>query len=179
MPPKQRQIKMQQQSGQNSREGAKGDALQKLLASLQEMKSGEGEQGAADKPGNGEPGGTVAMQSFTEVPSTSPGELEPSTSTAQQHSERDFGTTETPFGKEPTEAGKEASKGAVKGRLGEGETLQQMMPTAGDSSRSNRRYKELYEAMAPAAQDAVVQENIPLGSRFLIKRCFESIRPAE
>ena len=61
----------------------------------------------------------------------------------------------------------------------EGETLQQMLPTTGDTSRSNRRYKELYGAMAPAAQDAVVQENIPLGSRFLIKRYFESIRPAE
>ena len=54
-----------------------------------------------------------------------------------------------------------------------------LMPTVGDNSRSSRRYKELYEAMAPAAQDAVVQENIPLGSRFLIKRYFESIRPPE
>jgi hypothetical protein len=33
--------------------------------------------------------------------------------------------------------------------------------------------------MAPAAQDAVEQENIPLGSRLYIRRYFESIRPAE
>ena len=31
--------------------------------------------------------------------------------------------------------------------------------------------------MAPAAQDALLQEEIPLGSRFFIKRYFESIRP--
>jgi hypothetical protein len=33
--------------------------------------------------------------------------------------------------------------------------------------------------MAPAAEDAVQQENIPLGSRLLIKRYFEAIRPKE
>ena len=54
-----------------------------------------------------------------------------------------------------------------------------MLPTAGDKSKAARRYKELYNAMAPAAENAVEQENIPLGSRFFIKRYFESIRPKE
>ena len=53
------------------------------------------------------------------------------------------------------------------------------MCLTGDNSKSNRAYKNLYDAMAPAAQDAVLQENIPLGSRFLIKRYFEAIRPKE
>ena len=119
------------------------------------------------------------MQSFANAPNAAPGSMDPSASSTQQHSERDFGTTKTPFGDEQGEEGKDAVRGAVAGRLGEGETLQQMMPTVGDRSRSSRRYKELYEAMAPAAEDAVVQENIPLGSRFLIKRYFESIRPTE
>ena len=47
------------------------------------------------------------------------------------------------------------------------------------SSKSSRRYKEIYDAMAPAAEDAAQQENIPLGSRFFIRRYFESIRPKE
>ena len=38
------------------------------------------------------------------------------------------------------------------GRQGSGESLQQSLTSAGDSSKSNRGYKELYEAMAPAAQ---------------------------
>ncbi len=63
--------------------------------------------------------------------------------------------------------------------MGDGESMQQSLQSAGDHSKSNRGYKNLYEAMAPAAQDAVLQENIPLGSRFLIKRYFESIRPQE
>ena len=33
--------------------------------------------------------------------------------------------------------------------------------------------------MAPAAQDAVEQEAIPLGSRQHIRKYFEAIRPAE
>ncbi len=32
-------------------------------------------------------------------------------------------------------------------------------------AKAGRRYRDLYEAMAPAAQDTVEQENIPLGSR--------------
>jgi hypothetical protein len=51
------------------------------------------------------------------------------------------------------------------------------MPATADNSQAQRRYRQLYEAMAPAAQDAVLQEEIPLGSRFFIKRYFEAIRP--
>ena len=94
-------------------------------------------------------------------------------------SERDLGTTDSATGQETVSVGEEATAQQLTGRLGEGESLQQFMPSAGDSSRAQRRYKELYEAMAPAAEDALVQENIPLGSRFFIKRYFESIRPRE
>jgi hypothetical protein len=52
-----------------------------------------------------------------------------------------------------------------------------MMPSAADNSKAARRYKELVEAAAASAEDAVEQEEIPLGSRFLVKRYFESIRP--
>jgi hypothetical protein len=37
----------------------------------------------------------------------------------------------------------------------------------------------LYDSLAPAAEDAVVQEEIPLGSRLLLRRYFEAIRPQE
>ena len=75
--------------------------------------------------------------------------------------------------------GESAQAQQIAGRQGEGQSLQQSLTSAGDSSKSNRGYKDLYEAMAPAAQEAVLQENIPLGSRFFIKRYFESIRPKE
>jgi len=94
-------------------------------------------------------------------------------------SEHDEGTTDSVFGKDRKEGVKEAQAKQITGSQGEGESMQQFIPSAGDNSKSNRRYKELYNAMAPAAQDAVLQENIPLGSRFFIKRYFEAIRPKE
>jgi hypothetical protein len=112
-------------------------------------------------------------------PNGSPEPGDPSLPSGRPGGEHDLGTTDSPFGKTQNEAGKEAKKQQLDGRQGEGESLQQSLQSAGDHSKSNRGYKNLYEAMAPAAQDAVLQENIPLGSRFLIKRYFESIRPQE
>jgi hypothetical protein len=94
-------------------------------------------------------------------------------------SDSDEGTTATAFGEKGKFEGEKGSNTQLKGRLGEGETLSAPLPTGGDASKATRRYKELYEALAPAAQDAVVQENIPLGSRFFIKRYFEAIRPRD
>jgi hypothetical protein len=155
-------------------------ALQNLLAALQAMKYGEGQPGGKAQP-QGESGkGMVAMQSFSKSdPAAPPGDGNPLLPSGQPGSEHDTGTTDSPFGKERIEPGKEAQVKQLSGRLGEGPTLQESLTAVGDHSKSNRPYKELYEAMAPAAQDAVLQENIPLGSRFFIKRYFEAIRPRE
>ena len=67
----------------------------------------------------------------------------------------------------------------IEGAFGDGTSLQEFMQSAGAGGKSSRAYRELYGVMAPAAQDAVEQENIPLGSRLYIRRYFESIRPAE
>jgi hypothetical protein len=122
----------------------------------------------------------VKIQSFAQKnPNGAPMPGDPTMPSGQPGGERDTGTTDSPFGKDKNPAGKDAQHQQVTGRTGEGESLQQSLLSAGDHSKSNRGYKNLYEAMAPAAQDAVLQENIPLGSRFLIKRYFESIRPQE
>ncbi len=154
--------------------------LQQLIAALQNLKFGDGQnqppQGSGAPPG-GEP--QIAWQMFG--PSSQQGN--PQTGEAKDPSgrpgsERDFGTTDSPFG-DRTDPVEKGADGALKGQLGEGESLSMTMPAAGDGSKTSRRYQELYEAMAPAAENAVEQENIPLGSRFFIKRYFESIRPAE
>jgi len=175
-----RQLQQGQGQGepQQGGEGGKNaQTLESLLAALQNMKYGEGEKGG--KPQQGQGSGMVAMQSFA---SPMPGQNahgDPNMPSGHPGSERDEGTTDSVFGKDRQEAGKEAQARQLTGRLGEGESLQQFVPSAGDHSKSNRRYKELYNAMAPAAEDAVLQENIPLGSRFFIKRYFEAIRPQE
>ena len=156
--------------------------LQQLIAALQNMKFGDGPPQGAPGSGSeqGKGGPQISLQPFSGTPNPhgqpQPGNAnEPS---GRPGSERDFGTTDTPFGAK-NDPGNGGADTALKGKLADGESLSMMLPTAGDTSKAARRYKELYNAMAPAAENAVEQENIPLGSRFFIKRYFESIRPKE
>jgi hypothetical protein len=169
----------QGKSGQRSGKQS-AQTLEQLLAALQNMKAGEGQSQQSEQPPSGQSPNAVKMQSFAQSnPAAVPIPGDPSLPSGQPGSERDTGTTDSPFGKDQNAAGKDGQKQQIAGRQGDGESLQQSLQSAGDHSKSNRGYKNLYEAMAPAAQDAVLQENIPLGSRFLIKRYFESIRPRE
>lgn len=172
--------KMQPQAGKQQKPGKPltEQQLKNLLAALQNLKFGEGQPNPGGEPKPGDQPGQIAMQNFGKNGPPADGG-DPRLPSASPGSERDTGTTETPFGKEQNDAGQDGQQQSVSGRLGQGETLQQFLPGIADASKSKRRYKELYEAMAPAAEDAVVQENIPLGSRFFIKRYFESIRPKE
>ncbi len=174
--------KMGQQQGSSSQSGKQPSAqmLKNLMAALENMKFGEGEQSGGEPKSSGDGDGKLTVQSFGKPnPGDSPNPDASQIPSGQPGSERDTGTTETPFGPKPGDSAEKGNDAALKGRLAEGESLSQLLPTAGDTSKSSRRYKELFDAMAPAAEEAVVQENIPLGSRFLIKRYFESIRPRE
>ena len=73
----------------------------------------------------------------------------------------------------------------MQGELGDsGEATDGLLLPAADGpgangTRASRRYRELYEAMEPAAQEALRQEEIPLGSRVFVGRYFKNIRPPE
>ncbi|HZJ17447.1 MAG TPA: hypothetical protein VFD27_20510 [Chthoniobacteraceae bacterium] len=176
-----KQMGRQQQGGADQQgKPMTEEMLKKLLAALENMKFGEGEKPGGNPDSKGGEGGQISIQSFAKSdPGGSQNPVGSSFPSGRPGSEKDTGTTETPFGKKPGERGEPGEDQSLKGRLGAGESLSQLLPTAGDTSKSQRRYKELYEAMAPAAEEAIVQENIPLGSRFFIKRYFESIRPKE
>lgn len=153
------------------------DDLKKLLGALQQMKNdqqqGEGEPppDADGKPSDGE----ISAISFGKGDK----EGEPLGPSGQPGTEHDIGTTETPFGKQGT-AGTATVRAQLGGKLGEGESLSALIPSAASGdAKSARRYKELTDAAAATAEDAVLQESIPLGSRFLIKRYFEAIRPKQ
>ncbi len=171
--------------GSQSKAGGKSAAqtLASILAALQQMKHGDA-YGKAATPAEGQggtPGTAVAMQSFATAPNPdvpAPGAAD--LPTGRPGSERDSGTTASPFGKGTGDLAEKGADLALAGQLGEGESLSQMLPSAGgEDAAARRRYKEIYEAMAPAAQDAVAQENIPLGARFFIQRYFRAIRPEE
>lgn len=68
---------------------------------------------------------------------------------------------------------------AESGEVSDGLLLPTTDGPGGSNTRSGRRYRELYEALQPAAQEALQQEEIPLGSRAFVGRYFKSIRPAE
>jgi hypothetical protein len=170
----------QGKSGQSKGSQQGATAMQNLMSALQNMKFGEGQGEGENEPGKGKDGNSIVIQNFNKDGQPGlqmPGD--PTQPSGQPGSEKDTGTTDTPFGKDKNAAAKEGKEQQLTGRMGEGESLQQALTSAGDQSKSKRGYKDLYEAMAPAAQDAVLQENIPLGSRFFIKRYFEAIRPKE
>jgi len=49
----------------------------------------------------------------------------------------------------------------------------------GSTGHANRAYRQLFNAVAADNEQAIQQEEIPEGSRNLVKRYFERIRPKE
>jgi hypothetical protein len=172
MPPSQgaKQKRQQSQGSQQS--------LNNLLTALQNMKFGEGKPGPQSPDGQDQPGSQV-MQI---APSTAENKSSQSVDlpgASPNAGEKDTGTTDTPFGKDQEHAKKSADVALSGNQAEKGPSYSQALPGGLDVSRSSREYKRLYDALAPEAESAVVQEDIPLGSRLFIKRYFESIRPTQ
>ena len=163
--------------------------LKRLLGALQNLKDqqqGDGPQGGEPQQGEpkeGEPNGDgkVALLNFSHserpedmleggvnFPSGKPG------------NDKDRDTTKDPFGAKSSAPKDAARKEQDAGQLGAGESLSVLIPSAASGdAKAERRYRELYDAASSAAEDAVAQENIPLGARFLIRRYFQAIRPKQ
>ena len=179
--------KGQQQQQQQASGGRSGSGkpmteqeLQQLINSLENMKEGLQQPGGEGQmPGgkDGQPGG----RSLSMVESFAKGGSNPeagSNPSGMPGTERDEGHSDKIFDDKPVASDpKSGVAKRLEGLPGEGESLQELVNTAGDSTRAGRAYRQLYEAAAPAAQDAVEQENIPLGSRRFVRRYFENIRP--
>lgn len=150
--------------------------LQDLLNSLENMK--EGLQPGGDPPGDGAngPQSLAAVEAFAkgrvqgapqgDQPSGMPG------------SERDQGVNPHLLADKPPAVPKaDGPAKRLESVLGDGATLQELVGATSGPARASRRYRDLYEAIAPAEQNSVEQENIPLGSRHLVRQYFENIRP--
>jgi hypothetical protein len=155
--------------------------LQNLLNALENMKAGLGDPGKSDgapspQDGKGGEPSLAVVESFTRNPSASQAGNLPS---GLPGTARDEGSTKNIFADHPpdTDAKRTGPAARLEGVLGDGQSLQELLGAAGDRAKASTRYRDLYNAMAPAAQDAVEQEDIPLGSRFFIGRYFDNIRP--
>jgi hypothetical protein len=175
------------QAGKQEQEGGKqmnDEDLKKLLSALQQLKHQQ--QQGKEESGSGEPGeesgegtGPITMLNFQPSPKGDPlGEI--GVPSGKPGPEKDSGTTKDPFASEAGKPGEALRQEQLKSELAEGESLSALVPSASaGEAKATRRYKELTEAAAAAAEDAVLQEDIPLGARFLIKRYFDAIRPRE
>ena len=153
--------------------------LQRLQAALENLQAGQANEGAepASAVAQGDPGPPVLQ--FPSDHGESPGAALGQLATGQPGSEHEEGTTGAPLG-ERQEAARAGAELALRGAPGEkGEVATEAVPGGRDRARAKQQYRELYEAMAPAAEDAVLQEEIPLGSRLFLKRYFEAIRPRD
>jgi len=189
------------QQGKNvareGKDGAKGEQkkmtdedLRRLLGALEGLKDqqqqGDGPPGGqpqqGEPRGGGEEGeGKVAMLNFSHR--ENPGAMDEDSiksPSGKPGNGKDKDTTKDPFGANSAAPKSAARKEQEAVQLAAGESLSALIPSAaaGDE-KAARRYRELYDTASFAAEDAVTQENIPLGARFLIRRYFQAIRPKQ
>ena len=151
--------------------------LQDLINALENMKDGM-QPGGDPQQGQGE--GSQRSLALVEEFGKNPGGNSPPNGkpSGMPGSEHDTGHPDKLFADQPPDAAKiQGQAHRLEGMLGDGASLQQLTGAAGGPAKAGRPYKDLYDAMAPAAQDSVEQENIPLGSRHFVRQYFENIRP--
>ena len=150
--------------------------LQDLLNSLENMKEGLQPGGEPLGNGQGSPQSLASVEAFAKQ--RGDGKSAGDKASGLPGGEHDQGTNEHLFADKPPDGPKaEGNARRIEGALGDGQTLQELVGGNNGPARASRRYRDLYEAIAPAEQNSVEQENIPLGSRHLVRRYFEEIRP--
>ncbi len=163
-------VMMLSSSGRNGKEGGR----HRFLAALRDLKNGTG---GADQ--NGEQGAAgIEMRSGREKLSASSADNAPPA--GQPGSENDRGSGENLSKETEPDDQPPADEDFVAGEFGEGSSLVELFRAAGnDDPKARRAYQNAYRTAVPSALDAVSREQIPPGSRLLVRRYFEAIRPKE
>ena len=156
--------------------GVDSETLQKAMNAMRQMKE-QGRQGEGQGQGKGDGRGKVQSKDFKKDGSGEPGESGEGDPTGKPGSERDTGTTESPFGKNQTPDAEGGSPEMLLGQMGEGESLSDLLRgIAGGDEKAEKTYRALMEAAEAEAENTVEQEDLPLGRRMIIRKYFESIR---
>ncbi len=146
----------------------------RFVTALREIKSGT----PAASPDGGQGGMGIDLSQNGQNPSAS--STDDSQATGAPGSELDLGRGKELDQEAELLAHPEGSEDFLEGKHGEGSSLVQLFrASGGDDPKARRAYRSAYQVAAPAALDAVNQENIPAGSRLLVRRYFDSIRPKE
>ncbi len=154
-----------------SSRGNGNETGRRFVSVLHDLKSGaqlsarQGTRGLENAPGSEE---STASAADNAPPTGEPG------------SENDLGRGNDRSEEAEPVAPPQGSDDFVAGEIGEGASLVEMFQAAGnDDPKARRAYHSAYQTAAPAALDAVGREKIPAGSRLLVRRYFEAIRPKE
>jgi len=172
--------KMQQQlSAMLQNSGGQSGESRRLRAMMRDLKDGAG--GGRQEQANGR-GGREGMPPGENPPGkekSTAGNADNAPPGGAAGSEKDTGRGKPIEGeKDPADA--DAPEDFVAGQMGDGTSLVQAFRSSGNqNSAAARAYKSAYETAAPAELDAVNREEIAPGSRILVRRYFESIRPKE
>jgi hypothetical protein len=157
-----------------SSHGSGDETGRRFVSVLRDLKSGT--QASADQ-------GTQGLESVGGAPGS-----EKSTASAADNappagepgSENDLGRGSDRSEEAGSVVPPQVSDDFVAGEIGEGASLVEIFRAAGnDDPEARRAYRSAYQTAAPAALDAVSREQIPTGSRLLVRRYFEAIRPKE
>jgi hypothetical protein len=157
-----------------SSHGSGNETGRRFVSVLRDLKSGT--QASADQ-------GTQGLESVGGAPGS-----EKSTASAADNappagepgSENDVGRGSDRSEEAGAVVPPQGSDDFVAGEIGEGASLVEIFRAAGnDDPEARRAYRSAYQTAAPAALDAVSREQIPTGSRLLVRRYFEAIRPKE
>ena len=165
-------VSMLQNSG-----GTAGDsARRKFLSELSDIKSGtQAANGETDGGKDGEAG-----ESPDGAEKSAPARADNAPPGGGAGSEKDLGRGTDLAGEADPGQDLRAVEDFVPGRAGEGASLGESFRSAGgDDPKAAQAYRSAYRSALPAALDAVNREEIPSGSRLLVRRYFEAIRPKE
>lgn len=161
-------------------------SMQSMLSALRDMKASRGDQpqeGQGKENGDsGQEGPSMVMTNPSAGQSGQEGEMAMGASETpggKPGSDHDEGSKSSPYGNPGEKATEHGNQSQIQGLLGEGESLHTLLPAKPGEEPAKAGYKALYEAAAPAAEDALEKENIPIGSRTFVRRYFESIRPKQ
>jgi len=165
-------VSMLQNSG-----GPGGDsARRKFLSELSDIKSGT--QAANGETEGGKDGEAGKSPDGSEK--SAPAQADNAPPGGGAGSEKDLGRGADLAGEADPGQDVRAIEEFVPGQAGEGGSLVELFRTAGgDDPNAAQAYRSAYRSALPAALDAVNKEEIPSGSRLLVRRYFESIRPKE
>ncbi len=152
-----------------------GEGKQRVASAIQDAKndamgdrSSPGENGQGEAPGNAPNGKNPAG-----------GKADDSSPGGTANSEKDLTKGKDIDGQRDPQPPADSQEQTLAGIEASGASVVETYRAAGNDQAKARDYREMHRAATAAALDSVNHEEIPAGSRLLVKRYFESIRPAE